>query len=65
MDRSKAGMIKVKNTTLLRNNGGLLYGLQRNALASLVHDAFIASDEIVSATHLQIQYHTADEHAYR
>ena len=32
-DRNKAGMRKLKNTTLLRNDGGL----QRNALASLVH----------------------------
>ena len=35
----KAGMRKLKNTTLLRNNGALLSGLQRNALASLVHFA--------------------------
>ena len=26
---------------------------------------FISSDEIVTATHLQIRYHTADEHVYR
>ena len=36
-DRNKAGMKKLKNTTLLRNDGGFLSGLQRNALASLVH----------------------------
>ena len=31
--------LELKNTTLLRNDGGLLSGLQRNALASLVHFA--------------------------
>ena len=34
-DRNKAGMSKLKDTTLLQNDGGL----QRNALASLVHFA--------------------------
>ena len=36
-DRNKAGMEKLKNTTLLLNDGGLHSGFQRNALASLVH----------------------------
>ena len=36
-DRNKSGMRKLKNATLLRNDGSLLFGLQRNALASLVH----------------------------
>ena len=35
-DRNKAGMKKLKNTTLLLNDGGLLSGLQHNA-AFLVH----------------------------
>ena len=35
--RNKAGMRKVYNTVLLRNDGGLLSGPQRNPLASLVH----------------------------
>ena len=32
---------------------------------TLQTNAFIASDDIVSATHLQIRYHTADEYVYR
>ena len=32
---------------------------------TLQTNALIASDEIVYATHLQIQCHTADEHVYR
>ena len=36
-DRNKAGMEKLKNTSLVRNDGALLSGLQRKALASLVH----------------------------
>ena len=32
-------MKKLNNTTLLRNDGGLRSGIQRNALASLVHFA--------------------------
>ena len=35
--KNKAGMGKLKNTTLLWNDGGLLSGFQRNLLASLVH----------------------------
>ena len=31
---------------------------------SLQMNAFIAGNEIVSATHLQIQYHTADKQVY-
>ena len=40
-DRNKAGIRKLKNTTytVLQNDGGLLTGLQRNALTSLVHFA--------------------------
>ena len=37
MGRSKAGIRELKNTTLLRNDGVLLSGLQCNPLASLVH----------------------------
>ena len=37
MDLYKAGMRKLKNTTLLHNDGGLLSGLQCNTLPSLVH----------------------------
>ena len=38
-DRNKAGMRKLNNTTLVPNDGGLLSGLQFNALTSLVHFA--------------------------
>ena len=36
-DRNKAGMKKLKITTLLGDNGNLLSGLQHKALASIVH----------------------------
>ena len=36
-ERNKAGIGKLKNTTLLWNDGTLLSGLQCNVLASLVH----------------------------
>ena len=36
-DRNQAGMRKLRNTTLLRNDGGLFSDLQCNALAYLVH----------------------------
>ena len=39
MGRNKAGMRKLKNTTLLQNDGVLLSGLQLNALEALVHFA--------------------------
>ena len=35
---------------------------QKRAADDLKISAFIASDEMVSATHLRLQYHTADEH---
>ena len=42
-------MGKLKNTALLLNDGALLPGLQRNALASLVH--FVAGTMDASALH--------------
>ena len=38
-DRNKAGLRKLKDTTLLQNDGILLSGTEHNALASLVHFA--------------------------
>ena len=36
-DTNKTGLESLKNPTPLRNDAGPLSGLQRNALASLVH----------------------------
>ena len=37
MYKNRAGIRKLKSTTLLQNDGGLLSGLQHNALASPAH----------------------------
>ena len=58
-DKNKAGMRKLKHTTLLQNDGALLSGLQRNALASVVHFVVCTSASLNTTIRFQLTFHNS------